>query len=102
MLFTEGYSISTEKDNYAEYGWKVWIYIPFSFYMLGSCFYALYFTSSAVNQLERELFNIKEDNSVKIFASLFFFPFGIWWIQPRINKILKVELETKEQAPDIR
>ena len=38
MLFTNGYNISTEKDNYAEYGWLVWIYVPFPFsYLWATC-----------------------------------------------------------------
>jgi len=85
FLFTDGYQISSEKDNFAEYGWKVWVYVPFTIFVFLSYFYALYFTSSAVNQLERELFDDKGDDSLLLFAALFFFPIGIWWIQPRIN-----------------
>lgn len=95
LFFTEGYEISSEKDNYAEYGWLVWIYVPFTFYIFAGYFYSLYFTSRIVNQLERELFGIEEDNSIQLFASLFFFPIGIWWIQPRINRILKSEMQTE-------
>jgi len=99
MLFTNGYSISTEKDNYDEYGWLVWVYVPFTFFISGSYVYALYFTASLVNQLERELFDIKEDNSLLLLGALFFFPIGIWWIQPRINRILETPiLEEAEET----
>ncbi|WP_460541071.1 hypothetical protein, partial [Echinicola sediminis] len=98
LLFTDGYSISSEKDNYAEYGWLIWIYIPFSIFIPVSALYAIYFTSSLINQLERELFTIKEDNSFLLFAALFFFPIGIWWVQPRINRILKTPIEEEKSS----
>lgn len=98
LLFTDGYSISSGKDNYAEYGWLIWIYIPFSIFIPVSALYAIYFTSSLINQLERELFSIKEDNSFLLFAALFFFPIGIWWVQPRINRILKTPIEEEKSS----
>ena len=94
FLFTDGYEITSEKDNFAEYGYLIYVYVPFTFIALGSYFYALYFTSSLVNQLEREHLNKQEDNSLQLFFALFFYPIGIWWIQPKINILLELPTPT--------
>jgi hypothetical protein len=95
ILFTDGYEISSEKDNYAEYGWKLWVYIPFTFYVLFSYFYALHFTAYSVYVLEKQYFGKTTEYSLLV-AALFVFPIGIWWIQPKINRILKIPLENEK------
>lgn len=99
FLFTEGYYISSEKDNYAEYGWKLWIYIPLTFYVLFSYFYSIHFTAYSIHVIEKKLFGKSSDYGM-LLAALFFFPIGIWFIQPKINRILETQgTEEKTRNP---
>ncbi len=88
FLFTDGYEINTEKDNFTEYGWLLFVYVPLHIFTFGSYLYALYFTSRLIYQLETELLDQQKDHSVLIFTALLFLPIGIWWIQPKINRLL--------------
>jgi len=101
FLFTNGYSISSEKDNYAEYGWKMWIYVPFTFYIFFSYFYALHFVAYSINILEKRLFN-KTTEYTALLLAFFFFPIGLWWLQPKINRILNTpEFDNEENLNEI-
>ncbi|MDN5201713.1 hypothetical protein QQ008_10080 [Fulvivirgaceae bacterium BMA10] len=92
ILLTDGYSISTEKDNYAEYGWLIYIYIPGHLISFAGYLYGLHFTAYSIHILEEQLFDKRIDYS-KLLAALFFFPIGLWWTQPKINRILRIDLE---------
>lgn len=81
-----GYNITDE--NYEEYGWKAWIYIPMHFFCFFSFFYALRFTAKSIACIENGK-NVDLSYYGTYMAGLFFFPIGIWWIQPKINRILK-------------
>jgi hypothetical protein len=93
-LTVGGYHITD--DNYQDYGWKVWIYIPMHLYCFFCFFYAIRFTSKAIASIEN-----KRDVDIGYYgtymAALFFFPIGIWWIQPKINRILRTEIEVHER-----
>lgn len=91
-LFTDGYEISTEKDNYAEYGWMMYVYLFGSFFVIASLLYGIHFTAYCIHVLEDQYFGQKTDYGYLLVA-LFFFPIGIWWLQPKINRILRVPLE---------
>lgn len=92
ILLTDGYDISSEKDNYAEYGWLIYIYIPGHIISFAGYLYALHFTAYSIHVLEEQLFGRRTEYT-KLLAALFFFPIGLWWTQPKINKIIKTELE---------
>ena len=85
-LTVGGYNITDE--NYQDYGWKVWIYLPMHFYCFFSFFYAIRFTAKAIASIEANE-NVDIGRYGTYMAGLFFFPVGIWWIQPKINKILR-------------
>lgn len=93
-LTVGGYNITDE--NYQDYGWKVWIYVPMHLYCFFSFFYAIRFTSKAIASIENNR-NVDIGYYGTYMAGLFFFPIGIWWIQPKINKILRTEIKFDEQ-----
>ncbi|MHA6250132.1 hypothetical protein ACXYMU_19520 [Pontibacter sp. CAU 1760] len=95
-LFTDGYHISSEQDNYAIYGWKMWVYIPFTFYILYSYAYSIHFTAYSIHTIEKRLYG-KSTEYTALLLGLFFFPIGIWTIQPKINRILRMPV-TEEIA----
>jgi uncharacterized Tic20 family protein len=88
-----GYHISTE--NYHEYGWEAWILIPMHMFVFFSFFYSLRFTAKAIASIESR----SEAHFANYFAylvAMFFFPIGIWWIQPKVNRILKEPIRETE------
>jgi len=48
--------------------------------------YCLYYASKVVVEAEKQVIG-KSENNVLTFFEMLFFPFGIWFIQPRINRI---------------
>ena len=85
-----GYEINSK--NIGEYGWKAAIIIPLHFSLMFSMIYCFYFISRAIATIEQ----YKRNGSVRVFFGdyigylflvWFFFPIGVWWIQPKINKI---------------
>ena len=92
ILLTDGYNINTNKDNYAKYGWLLYIYLPGHLISFAGFLYGLHFTAYSIHVLEDQLFD-KRTSYGLLLAALFFFPIGLWWTQPKINKILKTPLE---------
>lgn len=92
ILLTDGYIISTDKENYSEYGWMLYIYILGHLIALAGYFYGLHFTAYSIHVLEDQLFG-KRTGYGLLLAALFFFPIGLWWTQPKINRILRTPLE---------
>ena len=91
LILTDGYNIDANKDNYAEYGWLLYIYIPGHIISFAGYFYGLHFTAYTIQILDEQLFGKRTDYGL-LLAALFFFPIGIWWTQPKINKILRTPL----------
>ena len=94
LLIVGGHIITNE--NYQDYGWKIWIYAPMDLYCLFTFFYSIRFTAKAIASIEN---NKSVDISYywRYITGLFVFPIGIWWIQPKINKILSIQLTVGEQ-----
>ncbi len=91
MILTDGYVIETGKDNYAEYGWLIYIYVPGHLVSFAGYLYGIHFTAYTIHVLEDQLFG-ERTSYAALLAALFFFPIGIWWTQPKINRILKGKL----------
>lgn len=92
MLLTDGYHISSDKDNYAEYGWLIYIFIPGHILLFAGFFYGLHFTAYSIHVLEEQLFGQRTEYGM-LLAALFFFPIGVWWTQPKINRILGTPID---------
>lgn len=64
-----------------------------------SFFYSLRFTAKAIASIESR----SEAHFANYFAylvAMFFFPIGIWWIQPKVNRILKGPIRETEVATE--
>ena len=70
--------------------------VPFHLFSIFCIFYCIYFNAKSlkVAELQRE---VSFSDYVVEFFLLWFFPIGVWFIQPRINKIFDVTLQLKEQ-----
>lgn len=70
-------------------------YVPMHLYTFFSFFYAIRFAAKAIASIENSK-NVDIAYYGTYMAGLFFFPIGIWWIQPKINRILRTPLREDE------
>jgi hypothetical protein len=81
-FFHGGYTIT--QDNYQEFGSKLWYVIPFILLGLLSLLYVFYFAAKMLmSALEGKVVDF--DKSLGYFFAFWFFPIGIWFIQPKAN-----------------
>ena len=80
-LFDGGYEINNENIN--EYGWTAWVIIPLHILLMYCMIHTIYFLSKCINQIRN-----KKEGYGWYMLGFWFFPIGIWIIQPRIIKIL--------------
>jgi len=66
--------------------------IVFSIYFIFSWFHCFYFASKALVMYEKDR-NIDLENHSKEFFLLIVFAIGIWFLQPRINKLVIISTE---------
>ncbi len=81
FLTVGGYEINNE--NIAEYGWKAWLIIPLHLILMYSMIHTIYFLSRCITTLR----NQKEGYGWYMLG-FWFFPIGIWIIQPKIIELL--------------
>lgn len=83
FLVTEGgYQITD--DNYHEYGWKVWVIIPLHILLVYFMIHTIYFLSRCITSFRQQ-----NEGYGWYMLGFWFFPIGIWIIQPRIIELLK-------------
>lgn len=93
LIIFGGYSI--DQDNYQQYGYWIWVLLPFHFYLIWSLIYIFYFASKALTSvIEGEVVGFGE--SYRVFFAMWFYPIGVWFIQPAVQKIL---LKSKTLPP---
>jgi hypothetical protein len=80
-----GYSITS--SNAHEYGWKLWLIIPLHLFVMFCMFYSIHFLAKAIKTIRQENGHRDETTFIHILG-FWFFPIGIWIIQPRIIEIL--------------
>ena len=61
---------------------------PFHLYAMFCGLYAMYFISKALVSVEKQE-DVDYNQFGGVFLMLLFFPIGIWFLQPRIQKIFK-------------
>jgi threonine/homoserine/homoserine lactone efflux protein len=84
IISPNGYSIN--QNNYKEYGNTLWLIIPLHLYLMWSILYIFYFSSKMiVKNCDK---NIKSETIAKYFFAFWFFPIGVWHIQPRVNDLI--------------
>jgi len=64
------------------------VIMPFHIIAMICMFYGLTFVARALVTAEKQT-KVKADDYIGVFFMLWFFPIGIWFIQPRINKLFK-------------
>jgi len=80
-----GYQINS--SNAAEYGRKLWVIIPLHLLLCYCMFYGMYFLSKAITVI-RQANGHRDESAFVYMLGFWFFPIGIWIIQPRIIEIL--------------
>lgn len=85
IFFPGGYSIT--QDNYKEFGNSIWVIVPLHLYMMASLIYIFYSSakvlSSCIDGKQADF-----GRSFGYFMGFWFFPVGIWFIQPKVQNIL--------------
>lgn len=80
-----GYTISNENiDQYGAIGYPMIILHIFSMYCM---IYCIYFLSKALISVETQNKNIQTSEYIGYLFGFWFFPIGIWFIQPKIRQI---------------
>ena len=69
------------------------IIIPLHFFSMFCIFHTLYFSAKTLKSVEMQRIATFSDYAGEFFL-LWFFPIGIWVIQPRLNKLIE-EIENK-------
>jgi len=85
MFFIGGFTI--DAGNVHDYGYWIWLLIPLTFYMLWSMLYIFAF---AARMLESVIQGnaVGVSGSLKAFFCFWFFPIGLWYIQPAVQRII--------------
>ena len=72
------------------------IIVPFHLFSIFCIFYCIYFNAKSLKTAELQRAITFSDYVVEFFL-LWFFPIGVWFIQPRINKMFDATLQEREQ-----
>ena len=94
MIGTIFYGISTGDNAIGGvFGKMLFFVVPLHLFSMFCMFYLLYFVSKTLKtvELKRE---VTFSDFLGEFFMIWFFPFGIWIIQPRINKLVNGENTT--------
>ena len=68
-------------------GSSMLLIVPFHFFAMFCIFYGIYFIAKNLVMAEKNE-TVKFDDFAGPFFLLWFFPVGIWFIQPRVNKLV--------------
>lgn len=71
------------QDGLTEYVWEI-----LSLLAVVCMVYSVAYVSRTIVQTEQSL-HLTSDGSIATFFSLWFFPIGIWYVQPRINRLCR-------------
>ena len=67
-----------------------WLLIPLHFFSFFCSMYCIFFTAKTLKTIELQREPIFKEYSYELFLILFFF-IGVWFIQPKVNAIEKIE-----------
>lgn len=85
VVFDGGYDIN--QDTYKSYGWIAALIVPMHLFTMYCMFYIIWFIGKAIATIENNkvvTFDVYAGN----FFLLWFFPIGIWWMHPKVKRIL--------------
>jgi hypothetical protein len=92
IVFEGGYEIN--QDNYKDFGWTIFIILPLHIYMMYCLFYIIWFIAKSITTIENNNVVAFEKYASNFFL-LWFFPFGIFWVHPKVRKIFSVDTESQ-------
>ena len=62
---------------------------PFHLAAMASTFLLFVWVSRTVVQFQKA-FNVKSSTTFRLFLAFWYWPIGVWWLQPRLNKYSKL------------
>lgn len=80
-----GYSINS--SNIEEFGPIAYLIIPLHLFSMFCIFYCMYFISKSLVCVLTQNKNTSTSEYIGYFIGLWFFPIGVWFIQPKIKRI---------------
>ncbi len=85
FLFDRGFILNI--DNYNEFGSLIWIALPLSLYQFWSVLYVTYFSAKMLlSATEGHI--VSFNKAMDYFIAFWFFPIGIWYIQPKAHRLI--------------
>ncbi|MEA3425435.1 MAG: hypothetical protein U9R46_04245 [Bacteroidota bacterium] len=94
IVFDGGYDIN--QDNYKSFGWIAAVIVPLHLFSMYCIFYTIWFIAKAIATIENNRV-VTFDNYAGNFFLLWFFPIGIWWMHPKVKRIILNEFNTMSQ-----
>ena len=91
VILFGGYSINV--SNYDQYGFIKWIIIPMHLVIMFFIIHTIYFLSKCIVILRN-----KNEEYLWYMLGFWFFPIGIWIIQPRIIELLKDSVNSEKPS----
>lgn len=82
LVMLGGYEINNK--NIEEWGWRAWVIIPLHLIVMYFIFHTIYFLSRCISVLRN-----KKEGYGWYMLGFWFFPIGVWIIQPRIIELIK-------------
>jgi hypothetical protein len=83
--------------SYSVPGYIVYVVMPFHALAMFCLFYSLYFISKNLVMAERKK-QVKFNDVDVLIILLFFYPVGMWFIQPRINRLFQNEFDQRKES----
>lgn len=81
LIFVGGYNINQEFEN------LIWIIFPLHLFAMWSIFYVFYFAAKMlISAIEGKIVGF--DKSLGYFFGFWFFPIGVWFIQPKAQQLI--------------
>ena len=85
FLMNGGYEITN--SNFDSFGAIAYLLVPMHLFCMYCIFYCIYFLAKSLECVESRNKNPQTSDYIGNFFCLWFIPFGIWFVQPKIKRI---------------
>jgi hypothetical protein len=93
IVFDGSYSIN--EGNYKHYGDSTYWILPLHFYLIWSILYVFYFAAKMlISATEGKALGF--ERAFPYFVAFWFFPVGVWFIQPKAQNLISNDLKVAE------
>lgn len=86
MIYLGGLSFGMPTNVFSNSSWLVVIILPLHLFSMFCVFYSMYFVAKTIKTAELQR-NVEFRDFAKEFFLLWFYIIGIWFIQPKLNKL---------------